>query len=201
MIELLLQTPLTEQQTEYAQIVKTCSESLLNLINNILDFSKMEMGKLQLDRINFNLDEVVEDVLELLGEDAANKAIELVQLSRVPENSLLVVGDAGRLKQVLINLLSNAIKFSSNGGEVVVSTEVIEEDSKKVKLRYEVVDRGIGIPSDLVERLFKPFSQLDNMLTRKYQGTGLGLVRLHFLRSPLKNFVTISLIFFEPVHL
>ena len=172
---LLLESPLTGEQHEQVQIIRTSGETLLSLINDILDFSKIEAGKLELEQRAFDLHECVQQTLALLHERAAAKSLRLVcQLDpRLPSH---VVGDVTRLRQLLLNLIGNAIKFTHQG-EVTVEIrgeQPVASDSD-LCLHFAVTDTGIGIPADKLERLFKPFSQVDSSTTRQYGGTGLGL--------------------------
>jgi PAS domain S-box-containing protein len=173
MTGLLLDTPLDEEQQEYAETVRRCGEALLTLINDILDFSKIEAGKLAPEIIDFNLRTAVEDVLELLAEQAAAKQLELVCLLS-PDLPTWVASDPGRLRQILTNLVGNAVKFTETG-EVVVRAQSVEESETHVLVRFEVTDTGIGIPLEAQGRLFQAFMQADASTTRKYGGTGLGL--------------------------
>ncbi|HEY7493539.1 MAG TPA: histidine kinase dimerization/phospho-acceptor domain-containing protein, partial [Candidatus Tectomicrobia bacterium] len=144
MTGLLLDTPLSNEQREYAETVRRCGEALLTLINDILDFSKIEAGKLDLEDIDFNLRTAVEDVIELLAEQAAAKRIELICLLP-PDLPTWVASDPGRLRQILTNLVGNAVKFTETG-EVVVRASGVEESEMHVVVRFEVADTGIGIP-------------------------------------------------------
>ncbi len=173
MTGLLMETELDSQQRQFAETVQSSSEALLTIINDILDFSKIEAGKLEFEIIDFDLRVAMEEALELLAEKAGEKHLELVGLisGNVPT---ALRGDPGRLRQVLLNLASNAIKFTESG-EVVVKIHLLEETSDEVCLRLEVVDTGIGIPADVQDRLFEPFSQADSSTTRRFGGTGLGL--------------------------
>ena len=175
MSSLLAETNLNEQQREYTNTITTCGESLLNVINDILDFSKIESGNMQLVQEDFNLRECVEDVLDIFGTMAAEKKLDLIYKidNDVPDQ---ICGDTLRLKQIVTNLVSNAIKFTKEG-EVFIGIQLIDSDASGNKtLRFEIRDTGIGIPSDKLSRLFKAFSQVDSSNTRKYGGTGLGLV-------------------------
>jgi two-component system sensor histidine kinase/response regulator len=173
MTSLLLETPLSAEQRDYAEAVRNCSESLLVLLNDILDFSKIEAGKFELEETDLHLRAVVEDVLELLAGKAAQKDLELLSAVH-PASPLRLRGDAGRLRQVLMNLVGNAIKFTERG-EVVTRVRTLEESELSVLLRFEVRDTGIGIPAVVQEKLFQPFTQGDSSTTRQHGGTGLGL--------------------------
>jgi signal transduction histidine kinase/DNA-binding response OmpR family regulator len=173
MTNLLRTTRLDHQQREYVETALTSAEQLLSLINDILDYSKLEAGAIDLESAPFVLSECVEDALETGGHGAASKGLELVADidGRVPST---VVGDMHRLRQVLVNLVGNAVKFTSKG-EVIVRVTAEPLAAPRVRLQFEVIDTGIGIPEDRRDRLFKTFSQLDSSTTRKYGGTGLGL--------------------------
>jgi two-component system, sensor histidine kinase and response regulator len=175
MTELALETPLTEHQRQYLMTVKEAADHLLGLINDLLDFAKMEAGRLELDPADFSLGSVLGSTLRALAVRAHKKGLELVCQQRpgVPD---ALVGDAGRLRQVLINLVANAIKFTESG-EVVVLVENADEPvhEGEVSLRFTVTDTGIGIPPDKQAKIFRAFEQEDTSTTRKYGGTGLGL--------------------------
>ncbi|MBB6002756.1 hybrid sensor histidine kinase/response regulator [Arcicella rosea] len=175
MASLLEETPLNEEQKSYSDTIHACGEGLLSVINDILDFSKIESGKMELDLHDFNLRNCIEEVLDVFAAKVANLNLDLLYLIEwnVPAQ---IVGDHHRLRQVLLNLIGNAIKFT-NKGEVFV--RVFLEESKEndeIVLGFEVKDSGIGIPSDKLDKLFKPFSQVDSSTTRRYGGTGLGLI-------------------------
>ena len=171
--ELTLNTPLTSEQREYLEAVKVSSDSLLTLINDILDFSKMEAGKLELIKTDFSLRDCVGNALMAVSAPAHAKGIELAyRISAMTPDA--VVGDPGRLRQILVNLVGNAIKFTPEG-EVVVDLSVTRETDHEVLLHFKVMDTGIGIPSDQQDRIFRAFEQLDGSTTRHYGGTGLGL--------------------------
>jgi PAS domain S-box-containing protein len=173
MSNLLRDTPLSSQQREYADAIRRSAESLLLLINDVLDFSKVEAKKLIFETIDFDLQETIEGALELLAEQAQAKNLELAGfvLADVPTR---LRGDPGRLRQVFVNLVSNAVKFTDYG-EVVVSVSSISETDTQVDLRFEVRDTGIGIDPAVQPKLFQIFSQADSSTTRKYGGSGLGL--------------------------
>ena len=173
MTELALQTDLTHEQREYLDIVKSSSESLLHIINDILDFSKIEAGKLQLEHIPFDLHQMVEESLKALAVRARAKGIELVRDigADVPA---AVVGDPGRLRQILTNLIGNAIKFTEKG-QVLLAVSFVCSLQKSPSFRFSVKDTGIGIPSSKLESIFEAFSQEDSSITRRFGGTGLGL--------------------------
>ena len=172
MTELLLDTPLSETQREYVDSVNRCGDALVTIINDILDFSKIEAGKLELEVIDFDLRQVVEDVVEFFAPRAEAKGLELMGWieEAVPE----VCGDPHRLRQILTNLLSNAFKFTEEG-EVVVEVSLKGEKDRASQLQFAVRDTGIGIAPESRSRLFQSFSQVDGSTTRKYGGTGLGL--------------------------
>lgn len=173
MAGLLLDTELSEDQQDFADTIRKSADSLLAIINDILDFSKIEAGKLSIEHIVFDLHEAVENTVELLGEAARKKGIELLCWIResVPR---MVNGDPGRIRQVLVNLVGNAVKFTSEG-EVVIDVSATPAKKSQMEVRFEVRDTGIGIPDEARARLFQPFSQADGSTTRKFGGTGLGL--------------------------
>lgn len=173
MTGVLLDTELTPMQRDYAETVKSCADSLLTLLNDILDLSKIEAGKLDLEMLDFDLRGALEDINEVLAVRAHEKGLELTALidREVPS---MVRGDPGRLRQVLTNLIGNGIKFTEQG-EVSLRVTVVEQDESNVTLRFAVRDTGIGIPSDKLALLFKPFSQVDASTTRRFGGSGLGL--------------------------
>ena len=173
MTELALDTELKPEQRDYLLMVKSSGESLLSVINDILDFSKVEAGKLDLENIEFNLYDCVGDTMKGLALRAHQKGLELAYDadSEVPPQLL---GDPGRLRQILVNLVGNAIKFTAQG-EVLVEIRSQSVDERSVELDFRVKDTGIGIPSDKQKMIFTAFSQADSSTTRKYGGTGLGL--------------------------
>jgi PAS domain S-box-containing protein len=185
MTGLLLDTPLSLDQTDFVETIRNSGESLLTIINDILDFSKIESGKLELEQQPFDLRLCVEESLDLLVMRATEKKLELIYQfeADVPQ---AIVGDVTRLRQVIVNLLSNAVKFTE-AGEVVLSISVegssltsdallSDTSAPPPTICFAVQDTGIGIPPERMNRLFQPFSQVDASTTRKYGGTGLGLV-------------------------
>jgi PAS domain S-box-containing protein len=171
---LLLDTPLSRDQKEWVTMIRSSGDTLLTLINDILDFSKIEAGRLELETIDFNLRTTVEDEVDLAAESAAALGLELIVVVD-PDIPTVLGGDPSRLRQILRNFLSNALKFTE-AGEVVVRV-TLEDDAfdGTVLLRFAVRDTGIGIRQESLGRLFRPFTQADESMNRKYGGTGLGL--------------------------
>jgi CheY-like chemotaxis protein/signal transduction histidine kinase/HPt (histidine-containing phosphotransfer) domain-containing protein len=173
MTELLRNTKLNGKQARFARTIYESAESLLHIINDILDISKIEAGKVELDIAPFNVRDVVEECLDLLAESAHQKNVELV--GAIPGDAhTFVEGDALRLRQVLVNLLSNAVKFTEQG-EIIVRLSAQEQQHDTIKYRFEVQDTGIGINARNLAKVFEPFTQEDGSTTRRYGGTGLGL--------------------------
>jgi two-component system sensor histidine kinase/response regulator len=173
MTDLALETELTREQRDYLETVKLSADSLLNVINDILDFSKIEAGKVDLEEINFDLRECIEGALKTLALRADEKGLELLcEVS--PDVMETVVGDPGRLRQILINLIGNALKFTLEG-EVGLKVEMESIQEKTATFHFTVSDSGIGIPSDKLNAIFESFSQADSSTTREFGGTGLGL--------------------------
>jgi PAS domain S-box-containing protein len=173
MTDLLLGTEMTGEQREFAEVVRSSGEALLHVIDDILDYSKIEAGKLELEREPFGLRECVEGALDIVAPRAWDKGIELGSLvdDAAPAG---ILGDEARLRQVLLNLLSNAVKFTE-AGEVVILVHAEPTESGSYRLELVVRDTGIGIPPDRMDRLFTSFSQVDTSTTRRFGGTGLGL--------------------------
>ena len=185
MTSLLLDTNLTPEQQDYAETVRSSSDTLLTIINDILDFSKIEAGKLELERQAFDLRECIELAFDLVAARATEKGLDLAyQLDKLTPPA--IYGDVTRLRQILVNLLSNAVKFTEKG-EVVLSVTVKSKDqegklhgsmrdgSTVYELSFSIRDTGIGISEEGKARLFQSFSQVDASTTRRYGGTGLGL--------------------------
>ncbi len=171
--DLLLETELDTQQRDYAASIQESGKTLLTIINDILDFSKIEAGKLDLEMLDMDLRGTVEDVGRVLALQAHRKGLELA-LNIDPSLPDSVKGDPNRIRQILLNLGNNAVKFTASG-EVEIDLKVVGSDASGTLTRIEVRDTGIGIPSDRLDKLFQPFSQVDASTTRKFGGTGLGL--------------------------
>jgi len=173
MTDLLLETRLDPEQQGYAQLIRSSATALLTILNDILDLSKIEAGRLKLETSSFDLPLLLEEVRSLMAVQASNKSLP-VRLELAPAVPDQVMGDAGRLRQVLLNLTGNAVKFTESG-EVKIRASVDAEDDSSLRLRVVVSDTGIGIPADQQRRLFERFSQVDSSNTRRYGGAGLGL--------------------------
>ena len=177
MTSLLLDTPLTEEQREFTEVIRQSGEGLLVVINDILDYSKIESGNMDLEWLPFDLKETLESSIELLALQAQEKKLDLVYLIE-PDVPTWIYGDLARLRQVLVNLISNALKFTERG-EVFVSVRNSKAGSgaaaRSVTLEVCIKDTGIGIPPDKLDRLFQAFSQVDSSTARRFGGTGLGL--------------------------
>ncbi|MBB4658485.1 response regulator [Parvularcula dongshanensis] len=172
MAEVLLDTPLDSHQRELAGIIMSSGTSLVTIINDILDFSKIEAGKFELSPSPFNLHTAIEDVVSLVSGRAREKDLEIVVRYQpgLPEH---LVGDGGRLRQVITNLVGNAVKFTDKGHVLVEVTG--SDEGERAALRLSVTDTGIGIPADKLDRIFEKFEQVDGSSSRRYEGTGLGL--------------------------
>jgi signal transduction histidine kinase/CheY-like chemotaxis protein len=191
MADLLLGTQLDAEQRHFAETMRHGSDGLLTVINDILDFSKIEAGKLELDRVDFNVREVMECTVELLAESAQAKGLEL-NLDVDDAVPLVLRGDPGRLRQMVLNLLSNAVKFT-NRGEVCVDLEALPGPAPgRIQLQCQVRDTGIGLDREAIARLFKPFGQADVSTTRRYGGTGLGLVICRRLANLMQGEVRVT---------
>lgn len=173
MTDLLKRTQLTKEQRDFVETIRISGDNLLTVINDILDYSKIEQGKLELEMQNFNLIEAAEEVLALMSSTAAKKHLELMLTyeENVPK---VIISDVHRLKQILVNLINNAIKFTFEG-EILLHIAVKEKRHNEYLLEFSVKDSGIGIPENKLNRLFQSFSQVDASIARKFEGTGLGL--------------------------
>ena len=178
MNDLLMDTPMNEEQEEFTEIIRDSAKSLLSLINDILDFSKIEAGKIDIEEIEFSPVTVVEGCAELLAAQAHEKGLSLMTFIS-PHLPKILKGDPGRLRQMMLNLLNNAIKFTEEGEVVVrvqsVDTPAAMANEGRILVRFSVTDTGIGLPDEVKERLFEPFTQADRSTSRKFGGTGLGL--------------------------
>lgn len=191
MTGLLLDTKLTPEQKDFSETIRSSGEALLTIINDILDFSKIESGKLDLEEQPFNLGACIEGALDLLAPKAAEKKIELIYWMS-PQTPVQILGDVTRLRQILVNLIGNAIKFTATGEVVLTANSSLvcdrppqeneiapgllpEDERQRYEIQFAIKDTGIGIPAERLNRLFKPFSQIDTSTTRQYGGTGLGL--------------------------
>ncbi|RMG98977.1 MAG: hybrid sensor histidine kinase/response regulator [Chloroflexi bacterium] len=174
MTSLLLDSELSAEQREFVETIRNSSNALLAIINDILDFSKIEADRLELENHPFSLRQCVEEALDLVATQAAQKNLDLAYLMD-PSLPAIVVGDVTRLRQILVNLLSNGVKFTHEGEVVVLINGRPLDSSNRFELHFTVRDTGIGIPKDRQDRLFQSFTQVDASTTRKYGGTGLGL--------------------------
>lgn len=180
MAYLMLRTKLNAKQNDYTHKIRSSAENLLEIINDVLDISKLEAGKVNLEKIPFSIEEVFELISNQLGYKCSEKGLELIFKNDInlPE---IIIGDALRIRQILLNLINNAIKFTEKG-EIIVSTRIIEDGSDQVKIEFSIEDTGIGIDSGKLSKLFTPFQQADDSISRKYGGTGLGLsICKHFV--------------------
>jgi CheY-like chemotaxis protein len=174
MVNFLLETDLTSEQREFASTVKVSADALLFIINDILDFSKIEAGKMTLEKVNFDLEKAVKNTIELLTLEAQNKGLDL-SYSIERDTCTSLRGDPTRLRQILVNLLGNAIKFTDQG-KVWLEIAPLHETDDEIQLQFSVHDTGIGISEEAQKKLFQSFTQADASTTRKFGGTGLGLV-------------------------
>lgn len=188
--ELLAQSTLDAQQTEMVTLLRKSGELLLHIVNDILDFSKIEAGRIQLEEMEFSLVDVLRDMVDLLGEAADRKNLELTLEvgNTVPDQ---VLGDSQRLRQVLLNILSNAVKFTE-AGSVRLTVEAEAQSESLVSVTFEVADTGIGIPAESQGKLFESFSQADSSMARRYGGTGLGLAIAKRLLDCMQGSVTVA---------
>jgi len=174
MTNILLDESLSPETRDGLDLIKESAKSLLTILNDILDFSKIEAGKLDVEEIDFNLRNLVEETLEILAMRSRDKGLELVYAIEDEVPSLLI-GDPGRVRQILTNLVGNAIKFTDKGGDVSLRVGVIQEEKNQVKLYFVIRDTGLGMNERDTQNLFQSFHQVDASTTRKYGGTGLGL--------------------------
>lgn len=173
MADLLLETELTPEQEQYVQVFQSAGENLLNIINDIIDISKVEAGHIQLETIDFDLNDIIEKLCDVMAMRAHEKGLELVY-NLMPDVPIDLLGDPTRLRQILVNLIGNAIKFTEKG-EVLIQIENQTLKKETVELLCSVTDTGIGMSAEQLETIFDPFTQADSSITRKYGGTGLGL--------------------------
>jgi two-component system, sensor histidine kinase and response regulator len=173
MANLLLDTELDPQQRDFTHALQASGNTLLSVINNILDFSKIEAGSMEIEEVPFELNMLVEEIFDVMVAKANEKSLELLyQID--PDVPGTIISDVGLLRQVLINLVNNALKFTQQG-EILVKVNLIDKDGPDLILQFSVRDSGIGIEQDKIDQLFKPFSQADSSMRRKFGGTGLGL--------------------------
>lgn len=191
MSHLALQTELTRKQRNYIEKVHRSAENLLGIINDILDFSKIEAGKMEIECIDFQLDLVLDNLLNIIGLKAEEKGIEL-HFDIAPDVPRMLRGDPLRLGQILTNLCNNALKFTDKAGDVVLSVQMEQQNPDKVLLAFAVRDTGIGMTPEQQQRLFQSFSQADTSTTRKYGGTGLGLVICKTLTELMGGSITVE---------
>ena len=173
MSHLALKTDLSPRQYDYISKIQQAGKHLLGIINDILDFSKIEANKLTIEHVSFDIEEVMNNVANLIGEKSADKGLELL-FDVEPDIPQLLIGDPLRLSQILINYSNNAVKFTERG-EILIAVRLLEKTSDEVMLKFEVIDSGIGLTPEQKNRLFQSFQQADASTTRKFGGTGLGL--------------------------
>lgn len=173
MVYLCQQTELDKRQKGYLRKIQVAANNLIEIINDILDFSKAEADKIVLETIEFDLDEILDNLSDLITGTAQEKGLEVVFVTshEVPKRYR---GDPLRLGQILINLANNAVKYTPSG-EIVITTELVARQGNQATLSFSVMDTGIGMTNEQLQNLFKPFSQADNSITRRFGGTGLGL--------------------------
>jgi PAS domain S-box-containing protein len=173
MASLLAETPLSAEQSQYLDTIRSSGEALLTVINDILDFSKIEAGKLEFELVDFGLYDLAEECLDMVGHQARRKGLDLSSSidDRIPET---IGGDPSRLRQILLNLLSNAVKFTEHGS-VELSLKLLDRSDTQCRIAFSVRDTGIGIPVEAQTRLFESFTQADSSTSRRFGGTGLGL--------------------------
>ena len=172
MIDLLIDTPLNDEQNHFAKTIRTSAKNLLVLIDDVLDISKIEAGKLSIEKTSFDLHALLNSTITMLSPQAQQKGVKL-QVYIDPHTPYLLIGDEMHLRQVLINLIGNAIKFTDEGS-IDVRAHCIHEDKETTNIFFEVNDTGIGIADAMQKKIFDDFTQADNTITRRYGGTGLG---------------------------
>lgn len=191
MVELLERTPLNEEQKDHLQTMKSSGEHLLTIINDILDISKIDAGKLELEELHFNLLTSITDTIELIKGKAKEKCLELKFINKTSSDSIWIKSDQTRLKQIMLNLLSNAIKFTEKGC-VTVSIDDLQASDEFLDISLSVEDTGIGLSDENIKNLFDKFTQADKSITRVYGGTGLGLSITHSLVKMLNGEIQVS---------
>jgi PAS domain S-box-containing protein len=191
MADLLISTKLSDEQHEFAKTIKTCADSLLGLLNDVLDLSKIEAGKMHLDEVAFDLKEALDSIEHVMSYQSRLKELRYVSQidSHVP---LYLKGDLVRFRQILINIIGNAVKFTFEG-EVRVTVSVASQDEEKVRLRMDIRDTGIGIPKEKINDLFQPFSQIDQSEQRRFGGSGLGLLISKKLAEQMQGTIEIEI--------
>ncbi|NRB40588.1 MAG: response regulator [Pseudomonadales bacterium] len=190
MLGLILETPLEQQQREYAETAQHSAESLLVIINDILDFSKIEAGKIELENIDFNLQQLIHHIVDIMRFKAEEKHIDF-QFIWDKNIDAFLLGDPVRLRQIISNLMDNAIKFTS-AGKVSIDIRLKTQTPDHCQVELHVIDTGIGIPEPVLNNLFKAFSQVDASTTRKYGGTGLGLSIAKQLVELMQGFIQVE---------
>jgi PAS domain S-box-containing protein len=171
--DLVLRTDLPPRQHDYVLKIQSAGGMLLNIVNDILDFSKIEAGHLEMEQIPFRLDTIIDNAVTTVQQKALAKGLHL-QVKSLPEAVSSLIGDPHRLGQILINLLNNAVKFTKQG-EIVVKAELLKQESDRLRLKFSILDTGIGLSTDQIDKLFQAFTQADSSTTRQFGGTGLGL--------------------------
>ena len=184
MSEILLDTNLDKEQREFTESIQRSANGLLTVINDVLDLSKVESGRLDIEEIQFSLSVVVQDVCKMLSFAAERKNIHFkADIQGNIEQELVVIGDPGRVRQILTNLLTNSIKFTAEG-YVKLTVVIQKENGDLIEILFTVEDTGIGIEKEVQDRLFKPFTQADSSTARRFGGTGLGLTISKNVRIP-----------------
>lgn len=191
MTELSLMTDLTEEQSEYLNVVKTSSQHLLDIINDVLDIAKIESGKFKLDLTPFYLEETVNKLVNNFSILANKKYLEFISFVEPSLTNDRLIGDPMRLNQILMNLLTNALKFTERGS-IIFCAKRVSSSEDKIKVQFSISDTGIGIPADKMDKLFKNFSQVDDSYTKKYGGTGLGLAICKHLVSMMNGDIWVT---------